>query len=259
MKTFQDHPVGPELRPISPGVFFIGSPASEVDREADEGPRRRVHIARSFAIGCAPVTFDQWDAFAANVERPYRPSDMEWGRGDRPVINVSWHDARRYLAWLSRLTGHTYRLPSEAEWEYAARAGGDAAYWWGEAADPDRANFNLKTRPDLKTADRAMRRTTPVGAYPPNPWGLSDMLGNVGEWCADAWIGDYRNGPDDGRPRLDGCIDRRVVRGGGWDLPGAYQRAARRSYLAPNIRTNSVSLRVVRELDAEDAAQAMIG
>ena len=161
----------PAMRPIpSGGTFWMGSAISELNRDDDEGPRHEVTIERPFAMGIYQVTFEEYDLFASATARKL-PSDEGWGGGRRPVINVTCEDADAYTKWLSEQIGEPYRLPSEAEWEYACRAGTNTRYWWGNDISPDKANW----------AGSLKSKTTEVGSYPENPWGLYDgtvMSGN---------------------------------------------------------------------------------
>ena len=204
-EVFRDCPSCPEMVVVPAGAFRMGSPASEAGRSDDEGPRHRVTL-RSFALGVTEVTFDEWDACVRGGGcGGRRPDDEGWGRGARPVINVSWEDARAYVRWLSRETGKSYRLPSEAEWEYAARAGTATPFHTGATISTDQANY-------------ADRRTTLVGAFAPNAFGLYDVHGNVWEWVEDCWHDSYRGAPSDGTAwTAGGDCSRRVLRGGSWD------------------------------------------
>jgi len=181
---------------------------------------------RPFAIARHEVSFDEYDLFAEATDRKM-PDDQGWGRGKRPVINVSWEDAMAYAEWLSQQSGVSYRLPSEAEWEYAVRAGTETARFWGD--DPNLAcqyanvyDLTGKKARDIgwthHDCDDGEANTAPVGRYGANPFGLNDMLGNVWEWTADCWHGSYDKAPTDGSAweQADGgdCT-RRVVRGGG--------------------------------------------
>jgi formylglycine-generating enzyme required for sulfatase activity len=161
---------------VPAGAFTLGSPASEVPRDGDEGPQHPVTIPRPFVVGRHEVTFVEWDACADDGGcGGYRPDDKGWGRGDRPAMYVNWDDAKSYAAWLSRKTEKTYRLLSEAEWEYAARAGTTTRYWWGDGIGRNLANWRGCGSPwDGK-------QTAPVGSFPVNGFGLHDMLGNVWE------------------------------------------------------------------------------
>jgi formylglycine-generating enzyme required for sulfatase activity len=192
---------------------------------------------RPFSAGRYAVTFDEWDACIADGGcSSYVPDDEGWGRGRRPVINVSWSDAETYVAWLSRKTGSRYRLLSEAEREYVTRAGTAATYWWGESISPSQANYgnNSKT-------------TLPVDSFGANPWGLFNVHGNVWEWTGDCWNDRYDN-LSDGRARHSGDCGQRVVRGGSWSVIRRGLRSAFRVHLKPDYRDNDVSLRVARDI-----------
>ena len=232
-----DAPWCPEMVEIPAGRFMMGSAPDEADAHDSERPRHQVEIGWRFALGRYPVTFEQYDHFCRETGRE-QPLDRGWGRGRRPVINVSWHDAAAYCAWLSERTGASYRLPSEAEWEYACRAGTTTAYSWGDAFDANRAN-----------AWSELGRTTDVDAYQPNGWGLHDMHGNVWEWCEDVWHGNYTGAPEDGSAWVrDRDPDRRVLRGGSWiEIPRSI-RSADRFRGAPESRYYGAGFRVARML-----------
>src|SRR5512132_2381056 len=175
------------------GEFLMGSPEDEEGRFNDEGPQHRVTIGRRFAIGPYPVTFDEYDHFCAVTLRA-KPADEGWGRGRRPVINVSWKDAKAYVSWLSQHTGKPYRLPSEAEWEYAARAGTTTRYTFGDAVTPKYANYSESEFGKTTEVWPSWRCT----AATPNAWGLHDMHGNVWEWVEDVYHDSYKGAPTDG-------------------------------------------------------------
>ena len=202
----------------------------------------------AFALSTHEVTFSEWDAcVAAGGCGGYRPDDAGWGRGARPVINVSWDNARSYVSWLSRRTGKTYRLPSESEWEYAARAGSTSNYSWGNEVGRNRANCadwgsgGCGSQWDGK-------QTAPVGSFAPNAFGLYDMHGNVWEWVEDCWNGSYAGAPSDGGARLSGECAKRVLRGGSWLSNPWYLRAALRYWDPSGIRNYLYGFRVARTL-----------
>jgi formylglycine-generating enzyme required for sulfatase activity len=204
-----------------------------------------------FEIGKYEVTFDDWDLCVAGGGcNGYTPSDQGWGRGRRPVINVSWDDAKAYVDWLSGVTGEPYRLPSEAEWEYAARAGTTTRYWWGDdAPTPDQANFGSN-----------VGKTTEVGSkpYPANPWGMYDMNGNVWEWVEDCWHDSYaeEGRPDDGTAWTTGSTadcSRRVLRGGSWVNDPEALRSAGRNWSLTGIRISLTGFRVARTLSRSES------
>jgi len=175
----------------------------------------------AFRIARYDVTFDQYDAFARATQRD-PPVDEGWGRGARPVIHVSWRDAQAFIAWLNARTARHFRLPTEAEWEYAARGGTTTLYWWGNEPNPDMANTATNSGRDQ------FRYTSPVGSFPANPFGLYDMAGNVWQMTQDCRHGSYEGAPTDGSAWLDGPCDSRTVRGGGWaGIRRAMQVAAR--------------------------------
>lgn len=219
--------IEPEMVVIPAGTFVMGSPESEQGRRSDEGPQHEVSI-RSFALGRTEVTFDEYDRFAEATGRK-RPNDEGWGRGSRPVINVSWDDATAYAEWLSEQTGKGYRLPSEAEWEYAARAGTTTRYSWGDDIDCGKARYGFNSGECGQ-----QRSTDTVGGFPANAFGLLDMHGNVWEWTQDCWHGNYEGAPGDGSAWLEadnGECARRVVRGGGWNSrPQGLRSAIRLRY-----------------------------
>lgn len=235
------HEGRPELVMIPPGCCRMGSPDSEAGHEDNEYPVREVVIARAFALGRFPVTFAEWDGFAAATGAAL-PPDEGWGRGERPVINVSWRDAQAYVAWLRAGTGKPYRLPSEAEWEYAARAGTTTAYHWGEAVG--RGNARCLHEDDPATG----QGTVPVGRYPPNGFGLHDMLGNVWEWVEDCWNEFHLGAPVDAAAWLGGDCGRRVLRGGSWQDVPRQIRCAARNRNGVDFRCDDYGFRVACDL-----------
>src|SRR5262249_7894502 len=198
--VFRDCPDCAELVVVPAGSFDMGSSTEY------QNPMHRVTIPKSFAIGRYEVTFDEWDKCADEGECKYRPEDRGWGRGKRPVINLSWLDAKAFLAWLSRKTGRTYRLPSEAEWEYAARAGTKSPCGWGREAGSRQANCR-----ECNTGE--VQKTLPAGSYKPNAFGLYDTAGNAAEWVEDCWNDNYRGAPTNGSPWASGQCRLRVLRG----------------------------------------------
>lgn len=249
--TFRECPRCPEMVVVPAGRFTMGAPEGEPDSRDEERPQREVAIPRAFAVGRFEVTFAEW---AACVEgggclANAAPDDEGWGRGRRPVINVSWEDARAYVAWLSRTTGAPYRLLSEAEWEYAARAGGTTPYATGAAITTKQANFNDGEGADVERGgERYRERSVEVGSFDANAFGLHDMHGNVWEWVEDVWSESHAGGPGDGSPRLQGDDAQRVLRGGSWYRVGSYARSASRHNDVTSTRSNEVGFRVARGL-----------
>lgn len=226
--TFSDCTGCPVMVRIPPGQFTMGSPPGELYRGPEQ--QHRVTIAAPFAIGEYEVTFAQWDACVAGGGcRNYRPDDEHWGRGNRPVIGISWNDAKAYVAWLSRKTGKPYRLPSEAEWEYAARAGTTTSFSFGPTISSAQANYDASTGYGDGPKGMNRKKTMPVGSFPANAFGLHDMHGNVWEWVEDCWADEYTAAtPADGRPFNSRNCEGHVLRGGSWeDHPADLRSAAR--------------------------------
>ena len=266
-QTFRDCERCPLMVVVPSGDYTMGSPDGEDGRYRIEGPRHTVAIASPFAVGVDEVTFEEWDACVrAGGCGGYSPGDEGWGRGRRPVINVSWEDANSFVQWLSRETGEGYRLPTEAEWEYVARAGTETARHWGEDAseqcryanglDQDLARTNegrawMQEYNRLNPAPCAdgHERTAPVGSYPANAFGLHDVMGNVNEWTQDCWNNSHSGAPADGSARQAGDCASRSLRGGGW-MGGArvLRSAFRLGYPAGN-RYFLVGFRVARDLN----------
>jgi formylglycine-generating enzyme required for sulfatase activity len=235
----------PEMVVVPAGSFEMGSPESEPGRFPNEGPRHRVTIAEPFAIAKFTVTFDEWDTCANYGDCEPAISDSGYGRGRHPVINITWDDARRYVAWLARTTGKPYRLLTEAEWEYAARAGADAP--------PE----------DPSTIDRQAwyqansgARPHPVGEKAANAWGLYDMFGNVWQWTMDCYHENYQGAPADGSAWTTGPCNYRILRGGSWYATPQYLRPAAREYRASDNRSDNRGMRVARSLEPSPAPAA---
>ena len=243
--TFQDCPECPELVVVPTGSFMMGSPVGERGRFINEGPLHEVRIDYPLAVGVYAVTFDEWDACVSDGGcGGYRPGDKGWGRGTRPVINVSWEDAQMYVKWLSWKTGKGYRLLSESEWEYVSRAGTRTRYWWGDVIGQSRANCNeCGSRWDNK-------RTAPVGSFSANKFGLYDVHGNVQEWVEDCWNDSYDGAPEDGSAWVSEDCDcyRRVLRGGSWHFRPRNLRSALRIRNSSFTRGNYAGFRVARTL-----------
>jgi formylglycine-generating enzyme required for sulfatase activity len=249
-KSFRECGACPEMTMLPAGMFMMGSPAEIADpkKEDDkdwpenERPQRQVTIARPFAVGKFEVTFEEWDACVTERGCQHNPHDgwsnkAGWGRGKRPVIGVSWDDiTKEYLPWLSRKTGKTYRLLTEAEWEYAARADTITRYAFGDTIAKSQAQFSA-----VATVER--------GSFQPNAFGLYDMHGNVWEWVQDCWNASYAGAPSDGSTAwTTGDCGRRVVRGGSWNEDPWYLRSAVRYGFATQDRNITWGFRIGRTL-----------
>ncbi len=232
----------PEMVVIPPGEFMMGSPTSEKDRNDDEGPQRKVTIASPFLVSKYEVTFAEWDACLVAGGCSYRPSDADGGRDKQPTINVSWNDVQQYISWLSIKTGMVYRLLSEAEWEFAARAGTTTTYSWGGEAGLKNAHCS-----DCGS-EWDKKKPAPVGSFKPNGFGLYDMHGNVWEWVQDCYLESYAKVATDGSksPDTDGC--HRVVRGGSFHGYRGDLRSASRGSTSPGNRSLINGFRVARDL-----------
>lgn len=243
----------PAMVVIPPGQFDMGCVSGRgcLDREL---PVHRVTFAKPFAIGRYEVTFAEYDRFAEATGRP-RPDDIHWWRGRHPVINVSWGDAVAYAGWLSEQTGKRYRLPSEAEWEYAARAGTTTPFSTGACIDRDQANFISSLEwEDCPPTGVYRGMTMAAGGFPPNPWGLHEVHGNVAEWVQDYWHENYEGAPSDGSAwEIPGGAafheGDRVVRGGSWESAQISLRSGARTSDDPAYRSNRHGFRLARDLD----------
>ncbi len=232
---------GPESAVIPAGSFEMGC-VSGVGCSSYEFPVHTVTIPAPLAVGKYEVTFSEWDACVEAGGCRHVPDDAGWGRGNRPVVRVSWEDTQEYVAWLSAETGFEYRLLSESEWEYAARAGSRTAYSWGDEIGDNRANCDgCGSRWDDD-------RTAPVGSFAANAFGLHDMHGNVYEWVEDCWNGSYVGAPSDGSAWLLGNCSFRVLRGGSWNYPPWNLRSASRFRSWTGYRSLNYGFRVARTL-----------
>jgi formylglycine-generating enzyme required for sulfatase activity len=231
----------PEMVVAPSGSFLMGSPATERGRYNDEGPQRKITIAGPFAVSKFDVTFADWDACSSVGGCP-RVSDRGAGRGAKPVFDVSWDDAQQYVTWLSKMTGQPYRLLTEAEWEYAARAGATTAYPWGDEIGEGNANcVGCGGQWDGK-------EISPVGSFKPNGFGLYDMVGDVWQWVEDCYHRDYNGATTDGSAWTGGTCARRVVRGGSWNGVPRPLRSAVRYMHPPDNRIANVGFRIARTL-----------
>jgi formylglycine-generating enzyme required for sulfatase activity len=228
---------GPEMIVLAPADFTMGNAFGM--SPPDARPAHEVALD-AFLIGAREVTFDEYDRFV-RATGARRPEDFGRGRGEQPVVDVSWDDAVAYTRWLSRQTGKSYRLPSEAEWEYAARAGSESMYWWGYE-DPDGRAVCFDCGSPF---DR--RGPAPAGYSGPNAFGLYDTAGNVYEWVADCYRPSYRGAPTDGGPVDDSGCRQRAARGGSYKSPIPSIRVYARRALEPDTRTDAIGFRVARD------------
>ena len=254
-RVFRDCPECPEMVVVPAGSFMIGSSSQEIEAVSKElpagadwfkveSPQRSMTIAKPFAVGKFELTFAEWEACVAGggCASNKSPEDQGWGKGRRPVINVSWDDAKEYVAWLSRKTGKTYWLLSEAEWEYMARAGTTSRYSWGDDIGKTHANCaGCGSQWDS-------RQTAPVGSFKANPFGLHDLHGNVSEWVEDTYRPNYQGAPTDGSVWQGGDTSFRVLRGGSWFSYPQFLRSADRDRDRPDGRNGNVGFRISRTL-----------
>lgn len=215
---------------IPGGTYLRGSPEGEAGRNAYEGPQREVTVP-AFAMGVYEVSRDEWNACAADGGCPDKGYSVD---GSMPALGVSFREGERFVAWLSKKAGRSYRIPTEAEWEYAARGGSQSAYWWGERYESGRV---------------ATGAPAAVGAHAANGFGLHDVTGNAREWVADCYVNNYVNAPDDGRAVTEGDCGKRVVRGGAWTNPPVDLRVANRSRIDAGVRAQYMGLRVAADLN----------
>jgi formylglycine-generating enzyme required for sulfatase activity len=262
------------MLPVPAGHFAMGSPPDEQGRQDSEGPQREVHVA-AFAIGRVSVTRGQWSAFVAATNRAEQRG-CEWAGFPRsesaraswrnlgftqddshPVVCVSWNDAQAYVRWLSARSGQAYRLPTEAEWEYAARAGSTTPYPWGMTASHEWANYGGEfCCAELAAGRDRWLHTAPVGSFAPNAFGLYDMHGNAWQWVQDCYAESYAGAPADGSAYDPPNCARRVLRGGTWGDTPAMIRSAFRNWAPPprwnpqwEYRSGGVGFRVARSLN----------
>lgn len=236
-----------EMVSIPGGTFLMGSPETEEERRESASPQHKVNLS-SFYMGKYPVTQVQWQAIAAlpQVNQSLVPDPSDLKGTNLPVEHVSWYDAVEFCARLSRQTGREYRLPREAEWEYACRAGTTTPFYFGETITPDLANYRGNYTYGAGSKGIFREQTTDVGSFPPNPFGLYDMHGNVWEWCADCWHDSYQGAPSDGSAWDENNNQYRLMRGGSWYVIPASCRCAYRSIYDPGDRRgNGIGFRVV--------------
>ncbi len=212
----------PALRRLPAGEFWMGENPDDKFANDTERPRHLAHIDRAFEMGVHPVTVGEF--------RQMRPNHSPCEPDDWPVVNVRWGEAVEYCGWLRKTTNRAFRLPSESEWEYAARAGSKSPFPWGDTISPADANYLY----DERGTRVGPGTRTPVGTYSPNAWGLHDVAGNVCEWCADLWRPGYRSAP----------VLRRVIRGGAWDYMPRLLRVSWRDGLEESLARDNVGFRV---------------
>ena len=248
---------GPTMVLVFAGSFRMGCLSEGADCRENESPVREVAI-RPFALSKYEVRFEEYDRFVDATGHPPAVIPEGWPRGNQPAANVSWEDAAAFARWLSEETGRTYRLPSEAEWEYAARAGSETAYSWGNSIGSGQATCNGCG------SNWDNQRPAPAGSFDPNPWGLHDLHGNLWEWVQDCQNDDHQGASGDGAARTDGDCQQRMLRGGGWSSSPDVIRAAVREWSAWTLRTSVVGFRVAlsqetegpQEVQAPEAAAA---
>ena len=263
--VFRDCADCPEMVVIPAGSFTMGSPQSEASRDNDEGPQHSVRIPRSIAMGKFEVTRGQfarfvqesgysagsgcyvWDGKQWNNDASKDWRNTGFAQSDEdPVACVNWNDAKAYVEWLARKSGQRYRLPSEAEWEYGARAGTTTAFSFGDRITPQLANYGTTVSYAGSPVATTPRKTVPVGSYAPNAFGLYDVHGNVFEWTEDCYNANYNGAPSDGAAWTSGDCGRRVLRGGAWFLNPQFLRSALRVNLHPTIRYDHFGFRLAR-------------
>lgn len=235
--------LGPELSVLPAGVFLLGDGSGQGNYH--ERPPRRIEIPAPFAIGRFEITFADWQLYARATGSPM-PDNEGWGlSAQRPVIHVSWHEAVAYTQWLSRVSGARYRLPTEAEWEYAARGGSQTRYWWGDELDSAEHAPRAHCR-GCASPRRLQNKTAPAGQFPGNGFGLFDTAGNVWEWTASAFTQRF----DGSEMQSAGLLDNspRTVRGGAWNSGPSYLRSSQRDLKQPHHRDYALGFRVLREL-----------
>jgi formylglycine-generating enzyme required for sulfatase activity len=230
---------------IPAGSFQMGSPASEAERRGNEGPQHRVQL-QSFFLGQTPVTQAQWKEVASwsQVNLKLNPDPAIFKGANRPVEQVSWEEATEFCRRLSKRTKLVYTLPSEAQWEYACRAGTTTPFAFGDTLTPDLANYDGKYTYGSGLKGQYRQKTTDVGSFAGNAWGLQDMHGNVWEWCLDPWHDSYTGAPADGSAWTAGGGTSRLLRGGSWNSLPARCRSACRSINPPDNRNSNVGFRV---------------
>jgi formylglycine-generating enzyme required for sulfatase activity len=236
-ELFRDCSDCPELVVVPSGEFDMGS-----NTKPSEQPVHHISIQKNFAIGRRDVTFAEWDRCVAQSGCKFNPSDQGWGRGDRPVTNISWDDAKEFVAWLSKTTGKSYRLPTEAEWEYAARGGATTPYWWGKELGVGHAQC-------VECGGSMNGKTVPSGTFRANAFGLYDTAGNAAEWVEDCWNPTYSGAPNDASAWTNGDCSLRVLRGGSFADKALAVRSSARFRYDEDVRYYANGFRVARDLN----------
>jgi serine/threonine-protein kinase PpkA len=237
----QDGSNGPEMVVLPTATFTMGKQGV-----ASASPVRQVNIAHTIAMSKYEITFAQYQKFTDARQLP-PPDDSNWGRGSRPVVNISWRDAVEFAAWLSEQSGQSYRLPTEAEWEFAARAGTDTDYWWGDSNPEQFAN--CKRGCDSEYAKTFSSKSAPVGSFPANPFALHDTAGNVAEWVADCFQNHYSSAAVDGSAVENPACEQRIIRGGAMNDNYRVLYSYAREGVSADVRSNTIGFRLVRELE----------
>lgn len=237
LASIKDCPACPVLVVLPGGAFNMGNNSSD----PSEKPAHQVNLRAPYALGKYEVTVDQWNACVEAAACPRIPSSVA-ASGNRPMRDVSWDDAQVYLKWLGGLSGRTYRLPTEAEWEFAARAGTSTRYWWGEQMKPGNSSCKECGLPWTSDGPPA------VGSFAANPFGLFDMNGSVWEWVADCWHSTYKGAPSDGSAWDEPNCQSRVIRGGSWREGGGYMMSTTRFKYDATVRQSQNGFRVARSV-----------
>ena len=248
--TFSDCPDCPTMVVIEAGTFLQGSPEGEPESGSEERPTREVNI-QTFAMAQTTVTVDQWNACVDHGGCSSIYDDGAWGNADSPITFVSWHDAQQYTTWLSKRTGHEYRLPSESEWEYATRAGTTGRFNTGHCITTSQANFQGERPAEGCPPGINRDQILPVASFAPNAFGLYDTHGNVWEWVQDCWndtYADFGGAPKDGSAWLLGNCSEAVLRGGSWLSNGRHLRSATRGSSEPSGDHHARGFRVARSM-----------
>jgi|TARA_B110000438_G_scaffold300025_1_gene351467 formylglycine-generating enzyme required for sulfatase activity len=243
-QIFRDCPNCPDLVVVPPGSFIMGLGSTSKNSQ----PAHQVRITKPFAIGRFEIKFSEWQSCMDAGGCKTNPDDHLWGKNDRPVINITFFEAKNYITWISKKTGYRYRLPSESEWAYANRAGTSTHWWWGDKVGKNNANCKDCGSPwsDNGVKDHG---TSPVGMFPPNPFGLHDTTANVFEWVEDCWNSSYKGAPTDGSAWTKENCNYRVIRGGSFYY---YSKVGRSAYRAKNpskVKSYWLGFRILRELN----------